>query len=154
MKGKRKSLAELHILWNTRLEEAKEYLAQARSDVKKFKAEIQLGNSQTANIHDAYQKALRTENFALAKYAKILTVVADLTLFGKAPDEKPSEADRQAVLSRPALQPSATAGSGGATPKQRKAWPGCSARGNNPQIRRHRAGTRRPTKPSSRGALV
>lgn len=71
------------------MEEAEEHLAQARSDVKKFKAEIQSGNCQTADVHYAYQKALRTENFALAKYAKILTVVADLTLFGKAPDEEP-----------------------------------------------------------------
>lgn len=89
MKGNRKSLAELQILWNTRLEEAEQHLARARSDVKKLKAEIESGNSPTPDIHYEYQKALRVENFALAKYAKILTVVADLTLSRKAPDEEP-----------------------------------------------------------------
>ena len=91
MKDHRKSLAELQVLWNTRLEEAEEHLARARSDVTKLKGEIQSRDSRTADIHYAYQQALRAENFALANYAKILTIVADLTLGRTVPDDEEPE---------------------------------------------------------------
>lgn len=87
MKNRRPTLAELHVLWNTRLEEIEQHLAQARREVKKLKAEIESGDMQRPDIHYAYQKALRVENLALAKYAKVLVIVADLTLNRKAPYE-------------------------------------------------------------------
>lgn len=89
MKDDRQTLAELQVLWKKNLEEAEQELERARSAVKEFKTEIQSGKIQTPDVHYAYQHALRAENLALAKYAKILIVANDLTLHEKLPDEEP-----------------------------------------------------------------
>lgn len=89
MKDDRQTLAQLQVLWKKNLEHAEQELEQARSEAKKFKAEIQSGQIRTPDVHYAYQQALRAENLALAKYAKILIIVNDLTLHGKLPDEEP-----------------------------------------------------------------
>lgn len=89
MKGDRQTLAKLQGLWKKNLEQAEQELEQARSEAKKFKAEIQSGQIRTPDVHYAYQHALRAENLALAKYAKILIIVNDLTLNRKLPDEEP-----------------------------------------------------------------
>ena len=89
MKNDRQTLAQLQVLWKNNLEQAEQELEQARSETKKFKAEIQSRRTRTPDVHYAYQRALRAENLALAKYAKILIIVNDLTLHGKLPDEEP-----------------------------------------------------------------
>lgn len=89
MKDDRQTLAELQTLWKQYLEEAERELESARSEVRKFKAEIQSAQTRTPDVHYAYQQALRAENLALAKYTKILIIVNDLTLHGKLPDEEP-----------------------------------------------------------------
>ncbi|HEY1242930.1 MAG TPA: hypothetical protein VGF16_20350 [Bryobacteraceae bacterium] len=91
MKDDRQTLAEIRVLWEKHLEEAEQELERARGEVKKFKAEIQSGSIRTPDVHYAYQQALRAENLALARYAKILVIVNDLTLHGKAPDDPESK---------------------------------------------------------------
>lgn len=89
MKDDRQTLSQLQVLWKKNLEHAEQELEQARNETKKLKAEIESGKTRTPDVHYAYQHALRAENLALAKYAKILIIVNDLTLHGKTPDEEP-----------------------------------------------------------------
>jgi len=89
MEDDQHTLAELQVLWKKHLETAERELEHARSEVKKFRTEIQTGNARTPDVHYAYQHALREENLALSKYAKILIILNDLTMHGRAPDEKP-----------------------------------------------------------------
>ena len=91
MNDDRQTFAELQALWKKQLEAAEQELERARVDVKNFKAEIQSGKIRTSDVHYAYQHALRAENLALSKYAKILIIVNDLTLHGKAPGEEPGQ---------------------------------------------------------------
>lgn len=83
----RPTLEELRIEWRKNLQEAERELATARDEVRNLEEELKAGSIPSPDIHYAYQRALRAQNRALEKYAKVLNIVTDLVLHDAIPGQ-------------------------------------------------------------------
>lgn len=80
------SREELERLWRDRLADAKLRLDFARNFMKEVQVDFPLNDSSPDHRY-AFQRALRVENAALAKYRRVLRIFSELILEGKVPDE-------------------------------------------------------------------
>ena len=79
---------QLEATWRERVAQAKLRLAQARQHLREAERNLKDRSIPRPDGSYAYQSALRAENLALARYAKVLKTCNDLVLYGRIPGSK------------------------------------------------------------------
>ena len=80
---------QLERLWLGRLKDAELRLQFARKHLNDVRKNLGAVEIPAADGNFAFQDALRTENFALAEYHRVLVIFTDLVLGRRIPDVPP-----------------------------------------------------------------
>jgi hypothetical protein len=74
-------------LWRRRLDDAKVRAYRAHQRLEEIERDISSGAMNSMDGQFAFEKAIRTENLALAEYNRVLSIFSDLILRGIIPAE-------------------------------------------------------------------